>query len=114
MSQNRRKRFSVEGFQFEPVRTDPSPNVFYDDDDQMKGIEDESQIIRSVDNTEEWCRCGQYQPMPTREEKICCCDIDEIKYFPLDGEILLPFLPAFLLIIYSFFNITRYLFPFSF
>ena len=43
----------------------------------------------------DWCVCGCCKVMPTETECICCNEVDEIKYFRLEGIILSLLLTKF-------------------
>ena len=82
-----RQGFSVVGFQYEPVRSNPNPVELYnDEDDDEVGVPSIEEIKRSANNLGEWCQCGECKPMPTERECLCCAEVDAIKYFHLIGR----------------------------
>ena len=90
-SRGKNQSFSVVGFQYEPENPDNQKNsAEYDDDDSgSDDIEavaiDKSRLSQDV---QDWCSCGHCQVMPTEKECVCCTEIDAIKYFHLQGELV--------------------------
>ena len=75
------------GFQYEPERSGnvtSKPDFAEDDDD-----DNESSTSR-INNVGDWCSCSHCVSMST-EECICCHEVNEIKYFRLNGESKLGF-----------------------
>ena len=59
-----RQGFSVVGFQYEPVRSNPNPVKLYnDEDDDEVGVPSIEEIKRSANNLGEWCQCGECKLM---------------------------------------------------
>ena len=79
------KVLSVVGFQFEPERSQADVSNTYDDagsDDDRIYTESRSHL-----DVSKWCKCGKYKDVATEKESVCCADIDEIKYFHLNGMV---------------------------
>ena len=62
---------TVLGFQYEPERDSPQ-KPFFKEDDEMNETEQERSSSRVSQATEEWCKCGKYEPMLTEKECRCC------------------------------------------
>ena len=83
MLPSKQQKLSVMGFQYEPTRSTPCPlnDIPYNDD-----IDHEISNISERGNNSDWCDCGNCKVMPTSKECLCCTEVDEIKYFRLQGK----------------------------
>jgi len=78
---------TVLGFQFEPERKQPQKPEYEDDaETTMIQLPAEARLDRAVT---EWCQCQNCKAMPTEKECLCCHEVDEIKYFHLNGTLLI-------------------------
>ena len=81
--------YTVMGFQYEPER---SGNFAEDDDDDNESMEIPAASSTSrINNVGDWCSYSHCVSMSTEKECICCHEVNEIKYFRLNGESKLGF-----------------------
>ena len=75
---------SILGFQFEPEFENEEeieePESYKEAEDEELNCSD-----RQQENIRDWCSCENCDVMPSRKECVCCLEIDEIKYFKLEG-----------------------------
>ena len=86
--------YTVMGFQYEPERSGnvtSKPDFAEDDDDDNESMEIPAASSTShINNVGDWCSCSHCVSMSTEKECICCHEVNEIKYFRLNGESKLP------------------------
>ena len=76
---------NILAYQYEPEYKDGEESEL-EDYDGMTGADVISDNIESRSELEKWCRCGNCIIMPTTKERMCCLELDEVKYFKLEGK----------------------------
>ena len=74
---------TVLGFQFEPEHAAPveESDASNDTFDYVDPTDE-----RDSNDVKTWCECNYCQVMSSREEYLCCLELDEIKYFKIEGK----------------------------
>ena len=74
---------NILAYQYEPEYKDGEESEFEEYDDNM---DLSFQDLESRPELKNWCSCGNCVIMPTKEECMCCLELDEVKYFKLEGK----------------------------
>ena len=79
----------VTGFQFEPERSIPSHEGFYQDSSDEGNTTKRDAFVRKDSDPSVWWKCRNSSTMKTEKECLCCPEVEAVCNFNLQGIFVL-------------------------